>query len=480
STETFHLIGGNVYYIEITGNYKSYIFNAKQPSQIKVASKTTGIKFYDYSLNELTNNRISTIYLEPVNITVNYYDNNTDLSLPGADLTYSWDYGACVLSSDPLHAGKYYFEFDSSLAPSDADYVIDITAFLLNHSMIEETLLISILARPTSINGTTTLFQSSPDIYVLDVAIYSFVYRDVLSDVLIGDLDVASYNWYKLDEDGNPLSGPENEGAGNLIEGPSNIYTLDFDTQLKEVGEYTVFITLQKNKYEVRNAFISLSIKYRPVGVALDATGLSGKRIDVIQGTNIDFKVTLTDPSNADQLLTGATVYLRIGHNNYTMNETSNGVYEYRYSTANIDAFMFPQTLDETYITIEKENYEDQTVEITIVVGMTEIFSGFPMFYFLLLVIGIVAVVGSLVAYRQIQRARIPTFVKKVKEMSKDIKGRKSISESLLYPSKESYIVKQLGDKWETLGLSLEDILGIETKKGKKSLEKSKNEGGVM
>ena len=480
STETFHLIGGNVYYIEITGNYKSYVFNAKQPSQIKIHSKTTGIKFYNYSLSELTSNRISTVYLEPVNISVDYYDNNTNLSLPGAELTYSWDYGAGTLSVDPLHAGKYYFEFDSSLAPSDADYVIDITAFLLNYSLIEETLLISILARPTSINGTTTLLQSSPDIYVLDIALYSFVYRDVLSDVLIGDLDVASYNWYKLDEGGNPLSGPANEGTGILTEGPSNSYILDFDTELKEVGEYTIFITLQKNNYEVRNAFISLSIRDRPIDVAINATGLSGRRVDVVQGTYINFQVILTDPSNADQLLTEATVFLRIGHNNYTMNETTNGVYEYIYSTANIDAFLSSKTLDETYITIEKENYEDQTIEITIVVGMTEIFPGFPMFYFLLIIIGIVAVVGSLVSYRQIQRARIPTFIKKTRAMKSTIKSRKSISESLLYPSKESYIVKQLGDKWETIGLSLENILGIEPKKGKKSLEKSNNEGGVM
>jgi len=111
---------------------------------------------------------------------------------------------------------------------------------------------------------------------------------------------------------------------------------------------------------------------------------------------------------------------------------------------------------------------------------MTEIFPGFPMFYFLLIIIGIVAVVGSLVSYRQIQRARIPTFIKKTRSMKSTIKSRKSISESLLYPSKESYIVKQLGDKWETIGLSLENILGIEPKKGKKSLEKSNNEGGVM
>ena len=481
STENFHLIGGNVYYIEITGNYKSYVFNAKQPSQIKVASKTTGITFYDYSLTELTNKRISTVFLEPVNITVDYYDNNTDLSLPGAVITYSWDYGAGILNVDPLHTGNYYFEFDSSLAPSDADYVIDITAFLLNHSLIEETLLISILARPTSINGMTTLFQTSPDIYVLETELYSFEYRDVLSDLPIGNLDVATYNWYKLDEDGNPLTGPENEGSGFLTEGPSYLYILDFDTELKEVGEYTIFITLQKNNYEVRNAFISLSISNRPIDVSLvETTGLSGKRIDVVQGDPINFQVTLTDPSNAGQLLTGATVLLRIGNNNLPMNETSIGVYTYRFSTANIDAFLSPQTLTETYVTVEKENYEDKNVEITIVVGMSEIFPGFPMFYFLLLVIGIVAVVGSLVASRQIRRARIPTFVKKTRAIKSAIKSRKSISDSLIYPSKEAYIVKQLGDKWETLGLSLENILGIDIKKEKKMKDVNNNEGGTF
>ncbi len=481
NTEDYHLIGGNVYYIEITGNYKSYVFNTKQPSQIKIASKATGIDFYDYTLNPLPSNRISTVFLEPANITVDYYESSTNSSLPGAVLTYSWDFGSGILNNDPLHAGKYYFEFDSSLAPSAADYVVDITAFLLNHTLIEDTLLISILARPTSINGTTTLLQSSPDIYVLETALYSFEYRDVLNDVPIGDLDVATYNWYKLDDDGNPLSGPENEGTGILTEGLGNIYILDFDTELREVGEYTIFITLQENNYEVRNAFISLTISNRPIDASLDeTTGLSGRRIDVVQGTDINFMVTLTDPSNSYQLLTEATVILRIGNQNYTLNETTNGVYRYSFSTANIDAFVSPQTLDNTYITIEKENYEDKTVDITIVVGMTEIFPGFPMFYFLLLVIGVVAVVGSLVASRQIRRARIPTFVKKTRAMKNTIKSRKSISESLLYPSKNSYIVKQLGDKWETLGLSLEDILGIEKKKGTKMNEQRNSEGGAL
>ena len=109
----------------------------------------------------------------------------------------------------------------------------------------------------------------------------------------------------------------------------------------------------------------------------------------------------------------------------------------------------------------------------------TEIFPGMPMFYFLMIVGGIVAVVGSLVAYRVIQQAKIPKFVKKARAMKKEIKGRKSISDSLLYPSKEEYIVKKLGDKWEMLGLSLEEILGIDTKKKKKLPESTEPKGGA-
>ena len=97
---------------------------------------------------------------------------------------------------------------------------------------------------------------------------------------------------------------------------------------------------------------------------------------------------------------------------------------------------------------------------------------GFPTFYLLMIVGAVVAVTASLGIYRTVQQSRIPTFVKKSRKMKKAIKGKKSIAESLLYPSKEEYLVKQLGDRWDMLGLSMQDILGIEGKK-KKSLPES-------
>ncbi|KKN19730.1 hypothetical protein LCGC14_0942720, partial [marine sediment metagenome] len=65
-------------------------------------------------------------------------------------------------------------------------------------------------------------------------------------------------------------------------------------------------------------------------------------------------------------------------------------------------------------------------------------------------------------------------FVKKVRKMKKEIKGKKTISESLLYPSKEEFIVKKFGDKWGKLGLSIEEILGIKGKVKKIKLPENK------
>ncbi len=101
---------------------------------------------------------------------------------------------------------------------------------------------------------------------------------------------------------------------------------------------------------------------------------------------------------------------------------------------------------------------------VTMVVNMQEI-SSIPMFYFLLIVGYIIAIVGSIAIYRIIQQRRIPTFVKKAREMKKQIKKKKIIAESLLYPSKEEIIINKFGDRWSKIGLSLEDVIDIKSKK---------------
>jgi hypothetical protein len=208
----------------------------------------------------------------------------------------------------------------------------------------------------------------------------------------------------------------------------------------------------------------------------LIATGLSGNKISIVQGTPINFSIVLTDETNGIQPLSGANVTLWLDGNEISVDEVSGspGTYELTFPTANINTFFFSQTLTGE-ITVELDNYEIAPRSITIVVEMTEIFPGFPLFYFLLIIGAVVAIAGSLTAYRMIQRARIPTFVKKARQMKSSIKSKKTISDSLLYPSKEELIIQKLGDKWDQLGLSLKDIYGIEGKK-KKGLPEFKKE----
>jgi len=216
-----------------------------------------------------------------------------------------------------------------------------------------------------------------------------------------------------------------------------------------------------------------LTINKRVFAEALSILTLT----EIESGGALEFQVTLTDPNNNSNPIIGATLYFTIQGTRHDLDDNLDGTYSLTIDFL-ADAFFLPETM-KGILTIEKANFTTSETSITVVVKMTEIF-GFPMFWFLMIVGAIIAVVGSLVAYRLIQQARIPTFVKKVREMSKNIKGRKSISDSLLYPSKNEFIVKKLGDRWEVLGLSLDEILGLETKRKKKLPETTDFEGGNM
>ncbi|MHA1478124.1 MAG: hypothetical protein ACTSPU_07990, partial [Promethearchaeota archaeon] len=231
------------------------------------------------------------------------------------------------------------------------------------------------------------------------------------------------------------------------------------DTEILEIASYTLIIRLGETNYIERDAIIFLNIVPRDIGIEIDDI------ISVVSGNALTIDISLTDTINDSPLLNAVVILELSGVTFDNFTDNGDGTYSITIPDSRlVDAFIVTELVPANII-INKANYSQTTESFTIEVKITEIFPGFPMFYFLMLVGAIVAVVGSLVASRQIRRARIPTFVKKTREMSKNIKGRKTISDSLLYPSKEEYVIKKLGDKWETLGLSLEEILGHSTKK---------------
>lgn len=475
--------GAEFYYASVSG-YKPFW---NDPGDIyfgiTIFARPTGITLHNYTSipNELPKNiggdyDISEYYGFKVNISAKFFDNDTTSVLIPESFTYEWDYGSGSLLPGPL-LGYYTLEIDTLAATNVGKYWVDITANLENYTSVDDFgFYIDILSRPTKINGSSGIFYVSENIYIFEAIDFIFDYEDEFTTNPISNLDEKSFLLQKLDGNGDPIPGTTE--IGSLVETGDNKFLLDLDTELRVDGEYSIIITLDKLNYDYRIAIISFTIMKREIYIS-DFLNYR----EIASGASVDFTMTIIDLNNETSPgvyapIIGANGNLTIGGIDYPLIELGNGIY--RVSTpALADAFFTPQTFTAT-LTIEKQYFSTKEESITIVVKMQEIF-GIPTFYFLMIVGAVVAVVGSLAAYRIILQRRIPTFVKKAKQMKKNIKGKKAISDSLLYPSKEEYIVKKLGDKWEDIGLSLGDIMGVKGKKKKKLPEiKEGFKGGAV
>ncbi|MFX1442739.1 MAG: hypothetical protein ACFFHV_04935 [Promethearchaeota archaeon] len=408
-------------------------------------------------------------YGEIVELAVKFY-NDTNNPLQSATITFKWTFSATKhFQIHPIDSDYYYLSFNTSEAFATSIYPITITASLENYSIQIVTSYLNVLERKTSLNGKVDLVYMTKRVWVEDANYFNFTYKDITygADKIIKDLDVATYTWQRLDDNGNPIAGKD--GSGTLIQNYDGIYTLDFNTQIKPVGSYSLYINLQKQNYELRAAIINLEIQLREFDVELDATNLENDQSTVVKGEKVKFEVRLLDTTQGNIPLRGAKVVLEIGDKEYEFDEDEPGIYTYTFSTEEIDAFFTSQTLT-GQITIEKANFTSDEIDITIVVTMEEIFPGMPTLYFIMLIAVIAGMVGSLASYRIIQQARIPKHVKKIRLVKKKIKTRDTIP-SISIPTKEQMIMKQFSGAWKDLDLSLEDTLGIKEKKGKEPLK---------
>jgi len=360
--------------------------------------------------------------------------------------------------------GLYNLQLDSSVFPTHGDFILQITSFKQNYETQTIYLPLVIEEINTRLNDSAAIY----DTYNVDIGVtrnFYFEYTVESSGTGLSDVSLSECSWEKA------IGGVVvDSGVVSLNSIGNGMYELDMDTENLEIATYTLIIKLGEANYVERDAILFLNIVPRDIDVEIDDI------ISVPSGEDLTFSISLTDSVDNSPLL-NADVILELNEVPYDFDDNGDGSYSITIrDSALTEAFFFTELVSANII-INKANYSQTTEAFTIEVTMTEIF-GFPMFYFLMIVGAIVAVVGALVISRQVRRARIPTFVKKSREMTKNIKGRKSISDSLLYPSKEEYIIKKLGDKWEMLDLSLEEILGYSTKKKKNLPNQPEFEGG--
>jgi hypothetical protein len=412
-----------------------------------------------------------------VNITLSYSENHLreDDYLTSGTVTYHIreepDISGTVQYNEEL--GCYQQTIDTSSIDAD-EYTIRFTINKEHYSSAIKDLDLNVLPRPTLINDSLSIYKLI-NLPVGAPKIFYFNYTESISHLGLSNISKMQCEWDKSVNDITIDYGVVY--LNNIIDG---IYELDFDTMNLEIATYTLVITLGKTNYAERIAIIIIEVSPRTFKINLSDAQFSGNIISVVSGNAMIFEIEISDEIDGFLISDIEEIYLTFQGLRYNFTDNYDGTYTISLTSAQIpDAFFFTEQFT-AVITIRRTNYTDSLETIFIVVEMTEIFPGFPMFYFLMIVGALVAVVGSLVAYRQIQRARIPTFIKKVREMSKDIKGKKSISDSLLYPSKKEHIIKKFGDQWEMLGLSLEEILGFDTEKKKKLPDSTESKGGAF
>ena len=469
-------VGGELWMSSTT--YTMEIFVSK-PGFI---SKATAVTFVlaDKTASLTANVSIGTAYCnDNINLEVHYQDIYADPDLDIEDATVQYlGIGVIGVSGqfNPLGSGGMYrLALDTADFPGYGDYLIQIIADKQNYETKQIILPVKINAINTRINDSSGILDAL-ELPIGEEKIFYFNYTEANTGLGLSNSEIAHCEWEKEDADGIVVD----SGIlflNNLYDG---IYELDFDTETKEIATYTLSTSIGKSNYALRIAIIIL--KVIPREFLVDSPNI----IKVISGKSLVFDIEIKDLLN-DSPINGTEVTVTFRGNNYTISQgdiidNSEGSYTVTIPKTP-DAFFAPQTYTAT-ITIQKTNYSTITQTFAVEVKMVEWpISGFPAFYFLMIVSAAIAVVSSLAIYRTIQQARIPTFVKKAKKMKKNIKGKKPISDSLLYPSKDEYIVKQLGARWDMLGLSLNKVLGIEGKK-KKTLPETPEEfkelkGGV-
>ncbi|MFX0006851.1 MAG: hypothetical protein ACFFAV_09000 [Candidatus Hermodarchaeota archaeon] len=466
------------YNIEINGYHPIYDDPTPLVYLVKVLAKPTTISAHDYSsLNLIPSREYSAYFDEYINITVRYTETEFGTALTNALLSYEWvGLNPISIYSDPINHEYFTFTINTGDAQSTGLKVISITASFENYTKQSDFIVyLNILERKTTLNSKLDdLSYISSSVYVQDQRNFIFMYRDANTNNIIGDLAIHNFVWEELYENGTKV--PGSFGSGSLIQNINHSYTLDFNTELKPVGYYFLYVTLKQDNYKQKNAFIYLEIILREFTVTIQDPQLgSNNQIIITQGSDIDFEIHLWDDTRSIELQ-NAIIKLNFRGINYTFNEilTEFGIYNASILTRNIDTFFTAQTFVGK-IYIEAANFTNQEFTITITVKMQEIWPGMPTFYFILITSAIAAVVGSVVGYRVITRARIPQHVKKIRKIKGLIKSKKMIAESFTVPTKEQMMVKLFGDEWKEIGLSIEEALGITDIKKKSSLKDNKS-----
>lgn len=430
----------------------------------------------DTTLTDITGTKVNLHWGEKINLTMYYHSSSVDIENALVKLDWEFDSMVAVAADTNLGNGYYTYEIDSGKVDNLGTYRINFYASQTNFSSDNLKYIdLVILPIQTTLGGNftllgvnqqmasvSTLLNRRISINVTDSFNVTFIYRDLALNGVTG-AETISYTWILYDKNNEVVD----TNIETLFEIGNGRYDMDMNTENLQVGEYTIILTIQKDKYEARQAAITLQIKEKTFNITPVGSFSSTYQIRQTKDNQFNLSISLVDLSRNMQPLLGATVSLDLGDYGVISltDDNNDGIYTHMLDVSGLSAFIAPITLSGE-LTITLENYTTQTKSVTIVVKMDEIFEGFPMFYFIV----IVGIIGSLViglgTYKYVQQARIPEFIKKCDATSKVIAKKKSLNASTPFVTpKRKFLIDELFDGWNAIGLNVENALEGSLKK---------------
>ncbi|MEJ2279676.1 MAG: hypothetical protein P8Y70_18325 [Candidatus Lokiarchaeota archaeon] len=174
----------------------------------------------------------------------------------------------------------------------------------------------------------------------------------------------------------------------SLTETTNGLYKLNIQTEQLEVGNYTLVVSIGKNNYTQRTAVIELKVEpFKKIFIELPF-----ETISLQSNKELKFQVILMDNSNKSKLITGANVSLNFNNKEYYFQDNYNGSYLIEIPSSQIPPSFFTNKIYISQLIVSKENYTEQEVSLIIIVKMIEIFPGFPLFYFIIIIIGFISI----------------------------------------------------------------------------------------
>jgi len=456
--------------LRILDSWATKVDLIKPPSFYPWSNNASFVVNYYCTEDPRTNRLLSGAAINTLNISIKVGQTfQPYIELGVVDRGTKWDY--FDLESDPLYgAGYYLIWFNTSYAN-----VSESTAYYVSPTLQKEfystyTYNPYVWVRPVF----TVLTPISDKVSIVPVKIIEF-YLDQSSEIIaiynvsdsISDLDGQLINGATITceiRNNTPTNELIKTGSFTPISAVQNPGEYKYTLEADLLGNFTLSITAVKEDYSEGIASIDFFVDTKPINYTL-SENIRGTVFFTPQNREVSITLSLIDIVHSASL-SGATIEVTFEGQSYLFHESStSGVYAITFNNTML-AEVVPDQTYTVQIKMVKTNYTTQEVILSLDIGLpVDPFLGIPYLYWLLIGTTIAVVVGIYGTTKYIKYRRIPEFTKKLNKVKKAIKSKKTISESLATETKMEYMLNSLGARWDKLGISLEDLLGIKGKK---------------